>query len=43
MASEDQTNQKGQCFCDAVRVEVTGAPLRMSYSHYTDCRAWAAA
>ena len=34
---------KGQCFCGAVELEVTGQPVAMGYCHCADCRAWAAA
>jgi hypothetical protein len=42
-SSNDQTTHKGQCFCGAVQIEVTGTPLRMGYCHCADCRSWAAA
>jgi len=34
---------KGQCFCGAVHVEATGAPLAMGYCHCNSCRSWSAA
>ena len=34
---------KGQCFCGAVALEVTGQPVAMGYCHCGDCRSWAAA
>ncbi len=34
---------KGQCFCGAVKLQVTGAPFIMGYCHCDDCRAWSAA
>lgn len=43
MSSSDATTHQGQCFCGAVRIQVTGAPMRMGYCHCVDCRAWAAA
>lgn len=43
MSSKEATTHKGQCFCGAVKIEVSGAPMRMGYCHCADCRAWAAA
>ncbi len=43
MPSTDQAKHQGQCFCGAVRIEVTGEPFAMGYCHCGDCRAWAAA
>ncbi len=34
---------KGQCFCGAVEISVTGAPEAMGYCHCSSCRSWAAA
>jgi len=34
---------KGSCFCDAVRIEVTGDPVAAGYCHCSSCRSWAAA
>jgi hypothetical protein len=34
---------KGQCFCGAVHVEVTGEPVAMGYCHCGSCRSWSAA
>lgn len=31
---------KGQCFCGAVEVEVTGSPEAMGYCHCRSCRSW---
>ena len=33
---------KGQCFCGAVEVEVTGEPAAMGYCHCASCRSWSA-
>src|SRR5271166_5600433 len=33
---------KGQCFCGAVEIEVTGAPEGMGYCHCNSCRSWSA-
>ena len=33
---------KGQCFCGAVELEVTGTPEAMGYCHCASCRAWSA-
>jgi len=30
----------GECFCGAVRLEVTGAPEGMDYCHCRSCRSW---
>src|SRR5690349_11227763 len=32
----------GQCFCGAVKVEVTGEPEAMGYCHCNSCRSWSA-
>jgi len=37
------TVHKGQCFCGAVQVEVTGEPEAMGYCHCNSCRSWSAA
>lgn len=34
---------KGQCFCGAVQLEVTGSPEGMGYCHCASCRSWSAA
>ena len=33
---------KGTCFCGAVEVTVTGAPVGMGYCHCASCRSWSA-
>ena len=33
---------KGQCFCGAVEIEVTGEPAGMGYCHCESCRLWSA-
>jgi hypothetical protein len=33
---------KGSCFCGAVKIEVTGAPVAMGYCHCNSCRSWSA-
>lgn len=33
---------KGKCFCGAVEVTVTGAPVAMGYCHCDSCRKWSA-
>ena len=33
---------KGNCFCGAVEIEVTGSPAAMGYCHCSSCRAWSA-
>ncbi|MGH6925695.1 MAG: GFA family protein [Propylenella sp.] len=32
----------GRCFCGAVEVAVTGAPVAMGYCHCSSCRSWSA-
>ena len=32
----------GRCFCGAVELEVTGAPIAMGYCHCESCRSWSA-
>jgi len=31
---------KGECFCGAVKIEVTGDPEAMGYCHCRSCRSW---
>lgn len=38
MASPHQ----GQCFCGAVKLEVSGDPVAMGYCHCHSCRSWSA-
>ncbi len=38
----DMTTHKGECFCGAVRIEVTGTPEGMGYCHCRSCRSWSA-
>ncbi|WIY26464.1 GFA family protein [Parasedimentitalea psychrophila] len=33
---------KGQCFCGAVAIEVSGTPEAMGYCHCASCRSWSA-
>lgn len=33
---------EGQCFCGAVQLSVTGAPVGAGYCHCTSCRTWSA-
>ena len=33
---------KGKCFCGAVELAATGAPLLMAYCHCESCRRWSA-
>jgi hypothetical protein len=30
----------GNCFCGAVKLEVTGSPVAMGYCHCSSCRSW---
>lgn len=32
--------QRGECFCGAVKIEVTGEPEAMGYCHCRSCRSW---
>jgi hypothetical protein len=34
------TSHKGECFCGAVKVEVSGEPEAMGYCHCRSCRSW---
>lgn len=34
---------KGECFCGAVAIEASGAPLEMGYCHCASCRAYSGA
>jgi len=34
---------KGSCFCGAVQITVSGAPVGEGYCHCASCRSWAAA
>src|SRR4051812_49918109 len=40
--SQEQRTYKGQCFCGAVTLEVTGDPEGAGYCHCTTCRSWSA-
>jgi hypothetical protein len=33
-------SHRGECFCGAVHVEVSGAPEAMGYCHCRSCRSW---
>ena len=33
-------NYHGSCFCGAVTLEVSGAPVAMGYCHCVSCRTW---
>ena len=33
---------KVSCFCGAVEIEATGAPVAMGYCHCSSCRSWSA-
>jgi hypothetical protein len=33
----------GSCFCGAVTIEASGAPVAMGYCHCRSCRSWSAA
>ena len=36
----DQPTFEARCFCGAVRLEVTGAPVHGGYCHCNNCRSW---
>lgn len=38
----EQNSYKGSCFCGAVELRVTGAPVAMGYCHCDSCRKWSA-
>ena len=38
-----EANDRGACFCGAVRLEVTGSPVAMGFCHCASCRGWLAA
>src|SRR5579872_2294479 len=38
--SDMPTTHKGECFCGAVHVEVSGEPEAMGYCHCRSCRSW---
>jgi hypothetical protein len=38
----DERKTSGRCFCGAVEVTVTGAPVAMGYCHCSSCRSWSA-
>jgi hypothetical protein len=38
----DDEMYRGSCFCGAVELRVTGAPVAMGYCHCESCRSWSA-
>lgn len=38
----DNGTFRGQCFCGAVEIAVTGEPAGMGYCHCSSCRSWSA-
>src|SRR2546428_12777876 len=42
LMSPDEKTFKGQCFCGAVTIEVTGDPEGAGYCHCATCRSWSA-
>ena len=40
--SQDEKSFKGQCFCGAVTIVVTGDPEGAGYCHCASCRSWSA-
>ena len=40
--SPDERTFKGQCYCGAVTIEVTGDPEGAGYCHCAACRSWSA-
>lgn len=39
----DGMMQRGSCFCGAVQIEVSNAPLEMGYCHCSSCRSYSGA
>jgi len=39
---EENMSHQGNCFCGAVKLEVTGEPEAMGYCHCASCRSWSA-
>ena len=39
----NEESYKGSCFCGAVQLTVSGAPVGMGYCHCESCRSWSAA
>src|SRR3954453_13602365 len=39
----DNGTFRGQCFCGAVEIAVSGEPQGMGYCHCSSCRSWSAA
>ena len=37
-----EPSYKGNCFCGAIQLTVTGEPAGMGYCHCTSCRTWSA-
>src|SRR5262245_49345858 len=40
MGRKDMTTYVGACFCEAVRLEVSGEPEGMGYCYCRSCRSW---
>jgi hypothetical protein len=40
MSDKMTTSHKGECFCGAVKLEVSGEPEAMGYCHCRSCRSW---
>ena len=38
----DTSSFSGKCFCGAVEIRVSGAPVAMGYCHCESCRQWSA-
>jgi hypothetical protein len=38
----DSSSYSGRCFCGAVEIGATGAPVAMGYCHCSSCRSWSA-
>jgi len=39
---QNEPEHRGQCFCGAVEIRVTGQPAAMGYCHCDSCRKWSA-
>ena len=40
---EAERSYEGSCFCGAVQIAATGAPVAAGYCHCNSCRSWSAA
>jgi hypothetical protein len=40
---KNSSSYQGRCFCGAVEIAASGAPVGMGYCHCASCRSWSAA